>query len=64
MIPVQIAKVSSQLVCALKHDIRTLCYPELGNLEEIMRVRIGITSGSGGRIRTYDQVINSHPLYH
>ena len=20
--------------------------------------------GSGGRIRTYDQVINSHPLYH
>src|SRR4051812_14816166 len=21
-------------------------------------------AGSGGRIRTYDQVINSHPLYH
>jgi hypothetical protein len=32
-----------------------------------MRVFIGrmqYTSGSGGRTRTYDQAVNSRPLYH
>jgi hypothetical protein len=30
----------------------------------VLTGRIPYTSGSGGRIRTYDQAVNSRPLYH
>jgi hypothetical protein len=30
----------------------------------VLTGRIPYTSGSGGRTRTYDQAVNSRPLYH